>query len=416
MHVHYIPDFDGAGAVQGWFASMQDVTQRREIESRLAEADRLKDEFLATLAHELRNPLAPIRTSLDIMEHAGGDVEVLEEARKTMDRQVSHVERLVDDLLDVSRISRGYIPLKKERVPLAPIVHRALESVRARLMAAKHEVTVTLPPQSIYLHADPVRLTQVLTNLLDNASKYSAPGRRIRIGVDEAEGEALISVEDEGIGIPADQLSRIFEPFTQVDRTLERSWSGLGIGLMLVKRLVELHGGNVTVESDGRRGSKFVIRLPVMDEASSPSVPAAAPEAGAQAEHRRILVVDDNKDAATSLATLLRMIGHEVEIAFDGVDAVQTAERFRPEIVLLDIGLPKMNGYDACRAIRQRPWGEDVLIVALTGWGQEEDRRMAREAGFDDHLVKPVGFASLEKYWPRMPGGPAARKLSLTRN
>jgi PAS domain S-box-containing protein len=381
-----------------------DITERRRIERELREADRRKDEFLAMLAHELRNPLAPLRNMLEIMKRGDCDADLTQQARATMDRQLGHMARLVDDLLDVSRISRGRIELKRERVELASVVYQSVDTCRPLAECANHDVTVSLPPEPIHLDADPVRLAQVFGNLLNNACKYTEAGGRIGLSAELASAghqppEVVVKVTDSGIGIPPDKLDSIFEMFTQVDRTLERSQGGLGIGLTLAKRLVEMHGGSVQAFSDGAgRGSEFVVRLPVLidqqrkqRQAQPTGNQQPAPSA------RRVLVVDDNPDSAASLAMLLKLAGNETYTAHDGLEAVQAAETFRPDVVFLDIGLPKLNGRDAARRIREQPWGRNMVLVALTGWGQDEDRRRSQEAGFDHHMVKPVDYADLNK-------------------
>jgi len=354
------------------------------------ESDRRKDEFLATLAHELRNPLAPIRNMLEIMKRSDGDVALIEKARSTMERQLSHMVRLIDDLLDVSRISRGKLQLKRERIELASVVYPAIEACRPFAERARHEVSVTLPPERIYLDADPVRLAQVFGNILNNSCKYTAPGGKIWLSAERQGGDVLVRIKDTGVGIPSDQLSGIFEIFAQVDRTLEQSQGGLGIGLTLVKRLVEMHGGTVAAYSEGPdRGSELVVRLPVLREPPKEQQ-APEPAAAGSTPGRRVLVVDDNQDAAVSLAMLLELTGHEVRTAFDGLKAVEVAGEFLPDVVLMDLGMPKLNGYEAATRIREQMWGERMVLVAVTGWGQEDDRRRTAEAGFDGHLVKPV--------------------------
>ena len=394
--------FDEDGKPQRMLGVNIDITDRKRAEEALREADRNKDQFLATLAHELRNPLAPVRNALDILRLGGSDPRLLEDARAMMERQVAHLVRLIDDLLDVSRITRNRLELRTERVELAAIVEQAAETCRSRFEGSAQTFVVRLPEEPVRLDADPVRLAQVFGNLLTNASKYTARGGTITLDARVEHGDVIASVSDTGVGIPPDKLPQVFEMFTQIDRSLEQSRGGLGIGLALVKRLVELHGGSVTASSDGPgRGSTFTIRLPLADAA-----PATVPEADEQGEmmedasnrpHRRILVVDDNEDAAMTLAMLLNMKGSETCMAHDGFDAVEKAAEFRPDVILLDIGLPGMDGYDACREIRKQPWGTDITMIALTGWGQDDDRRRSMEAGFDLHLVKPVAPATLMK-------------------
>ena len=365
----------------------------------LREADRRKDEFLATLAHELRNPLAPISNALQIMRLAGASGAAAEQVRTMMERQLTQMVRLVDDLLDVSRITRGKIELRKERVELAAVVQSAVETCRPLIEAAGHELTLTLPPEPISLDADLIRLAQVFSNLLNNAAKYTEQGGHIWLTAERHGGEVMVKVRDTGLGIPTDMLPRTFDMFTQVDRALERSQGGLGIGLTLVKRLVEMHGGSVEARSDGPgKGSEFIVRLPVAVASAShqPRPPKGAGEKTAPPAKRRILVVDDNKDSADSLSMMLSITGMEVRTAYDGLEAVEAATAFNPDVVLLDIGMPKLNGYEAARRIREQPRGKDMLLVAVTGWGQEEDRRRSQEAGFNFHMLKPVDPAALQ--------------------
>jgi signal transduction histidine kinase/CheY-like chemotaxis protein len=375
----------------------------RRHDQAMRENRRRKDEFLAVLAHELRGPLAPLRNSLEIVKRVGGD-GVVQQARETMDRQLHHLVRLVDDLVDVSRITHDKIELRKRRVDLAPILRQALETAEPLAASAGLRLDVTLPPEPIPLDADPVRLTQVFSNILNNACKYTPPGGAVRLVAERHGAEAVVRIRDTGMGIAADQLDYVFEMFTQVERA-DRPLGGLGVGLTLVKRLLDMHGGTVTAHSDGPgKGSEFVVRLPVLKTAATTGLrtsdPAAIPPA------RRILVVDDNPDAADSLAALLAIDGNETHTAHDGVEAVQAAERLRPDVVLLDIGLPKLNGLEACRRIREQPWGKDMMLVALTGLGQADDRVNSAAAGFDRHMVKPVDYAALMRLLSEKP--PAA--------
>lgn len=381
-----------------------DLIERRRVQDALRqqtetlkETDRKKDEFLATLAHELRNPLAPIRSALQIMKLAKDNTSVIEQSRAMMERQLEQLVRLVDDLLDVSRISRGTIELQKERIELATVIRTALESCEALIKQHGHELTVTMPDEVVYLDADKVRLAQVLCNLLNNAAKYSDKGGRIGLSAERRGNDMVLRVKDSGVGIRADMLAKVFDLFMQVDRSLEKSQSGLGIGLTIVKQLVEMHGGQIEAKSGGHgQGSEFIILLPI---APSPTVPRPAELDGVPAgppTRRRILVVDDNVDVAQSLAMMLEMMGNEVHMAHDGQQGVEAAAALRPELILLDIGMPKLNGYEACRRIRQEPWGQGIVLAALTGWGQDEDKRRSQEAGFDVHLVKPVKPSMLE--------------------
>jgi CheY-like chemotaxis protein len=377
----------------------EDFTEKKLAEEALKEADRRKDEFLATLAHELRNPLAPIRNAVELMRRGSGDGAVTEMARSVMERQVGQMVRLVDDLLDISRITRGKLHLRKERVELAAVVTRAVEASRPLIDAQAHNLTVTLPQEPVHLEADPIRLAQVLSNLLTNAAKYTEKGGHIWLTAERHGAWVVLSVRDTGIGIAAGDLPRLFEMFSQVAPALERSQGGLGIGLALVRVLVELHGGGVEARSAGPgRGSEFTVRLPVVAaQAQRRPEPSADGEKSCAGLNCRILVADDLRDSADSLALVLRLAGHEVQTAHDGLEAVQAAAAFRPEVALLDIGMPKMNGYEAARHIRQQPWGKRTVLIAVTGWGQEEDKRRATEAGFDHHLTKPVEPAALEK-------------------
>jgi len=368
-----------------------DITDRKRTEDELREADRRKDEFLATLAHELRNPLAPMRNAVQILKAKGPRDPQLEWARGVLDRQAQLMARLLEDLLDVSRISRNRLELRWERVELAAVWEAALETSRPVIEAGHHEISVTLPAEPIHLEADPVRLAQVFANLLNNAAKYTEKGGRIQLTGERQGAHVVISVKDSGIGIGADALPRIFEIFSQANPALGRSQGGLGIGLSLAKGIVELHGGSIEARSDGPgRGSEFVVRLPVATATPVRELARATDEEPRAATTRRILIVDDNKDSAESLAILLRMMGNEVASAYDGELALAAAEATRPDVVLLDIGMPKLNGYDTCRRIREQPWGQRIFFIALTGWGQEQDRRRTEEAGFDRHMVKPV--------------------------
>jgi len=365
--------------------------ENAQLYRELRDADQRKDEFLATLAHELRNPLAPIRNGLQVLRLAGGGGAMVDEARSMMERQLSQMVRLVDDLLDVSRITRNKLDLKKQRIDLAAVVQSAIETSRPLIEQAGHEFSLTLPPAPIYLDADLTRLAQVFSNLLNNAARYTEAGGHIQLAVERQGSDVLVSVQDDGIGIAAETLPRIFEMFAQATPALERSQSGLGIGLSLVKGVVELHGGRVEARSAGPgRGSEFTVRLPVLIEQLVQEAPPGDEDEPLAVAKCRILVVDDLKDSADSLAMLLRMTGHEVHTAYDGEEAVSAAETFRPEVVLLDIGMPKLNGYDACRRIREQPWGKGLFLIALTGWGQDDDRRRTEAAGFNGHMVKPV--------------------------
>jgi len=386
--------------------SVSDITDRKVLEEQvrlrveeLAENDRRKDEFLATLAHELRNPLAPLSNAMAILSASGDEPGAFKRMRELMERQLGQMVRLIDDLLDVSRISRGKIDLRLERLDIASVIQQALEICRPLSEKASHRLEIDLPAEPVYIDADPVRLAQVFCNLLGNAFKFTEPNGHIRLATTIAGKELVVSIRDSGIGIPPDRLTDIFEIFTQLDRSLERPHSGLGIGLTLVKRLISLHGGEVVALSDGLgKGSEFVVRLPLADQQAAAVEPAVSRSStSARASGKKVLVVDDNQDSANSMSILLRLAGNQVETAHDGLQALEIAASFRPQVVLLDIGMPKLNGYDAARRIRGEDWGKDALLVALTGWGQEEDRRKSREAGFDEHLVKPVDYDKLMK-------------------
>ena len=370
----------------------------QKVAATLSDADRRKNEFLAMLAHELRNPLAPIRNALQVIKVTSGNEDSVQSASAIMERQIAQMVRLVDDLLDISRITTSKIELRRQRVDLLSIIAQAIETSRPVLESARQELTVKLPPQSLNLNADPIRLAQVFGNLINNSCKYSDPNGRIWLTVEQNGDEASVSVKDTGVGIPAKMLPNIFEMFTQVDQSLERSQGGLGIGLALVQRLVEMHGGSVSVKSDGPgKGSEFTVRLPMLAGVGQPPAPQVTISKPAPAIARRILVVDDNRDSAASLAMLLKFTGNETRTAFDGLEAVEAAAAFQPEVVLLDIGLPKLNGFEAARQIRDQASGRCPVLIALTGWGQEEDRRRSKEAGFDGHMVKPVDHANLMK-------------------
>jgi len=370
----------------------------RQRAADLAEADRNKDEFLAMLAHELRNPLAPVRNALQILRTSDLSDERQRWSRDVMDRQVRHMARLVDDLLDVARIRGGLIALRKESVDLAAVLERAVETARPVLDAKRHELIVRPPSPPVRLVADPTRLAQVFSNLLQNAAKYTDEGGRIELTAGRDGDAVAVRVKDNGRGIRPSLLSKVFDLFTQGDRSLARTQGGLGIGLTLVRSLVQSHGGTVEAFSAGEgQGSEFVVRLPVVDsEVGAPSPAAEGGTARRAVPARRILVVDDNRDGAESLALLLRTGGHEVRTAHDGPGALEAARAFRPHVVFLDIGLPGMDGYEVARRLRKEPGMEKGLLAALTGYGQEEDRRKAMEAGFNVHLVKPADIDTLQ--------------------
>jgi signal transduction histidine kinase len=382
----------------------------RELEAMnraLKEADRHKDEFLAVLAHELRNPLAPIRNAVEIMRRSEvGDAQ-LTWSRDVIERQVKHLSRLVDDLLDVSRITRGNINLNRETLTVGSIVARALETVQPLVAEQRHELVVEMPDDTLEVNGDLTRLTQVLGNLLNNAAKYTDAGGHILLKVARTGAELELRVRDSGIGIPTELLPRLFNLFTQVDANKHRAQGGLGIGLALVRQLVHMHGGTVVAHSDGpTTGSEFVVRLPLCSDSAVESACATAMPGAAcrpNGRGRRILLADDNQDALESLATLLRCEGHVVFTASDGVEALQLAAQCQPEVMLLDIGMPKLDGYEVAKQVRTQPWGSATVLIALTGWGQDDDRRRSREVGFNSHLVKPLDFDSLTVILARLP-------------
>ena len=385
------------GTPEQFLSVSRDVTEQRQAEEALKEADRRKDEFLAMLSHELRNPLAPIRNSVDIFRLIGSNEPALVAGSDMIERQVMHMVRLVDDLLDVSRVSRGKIQLRKEPIDLVAAVEQAIETSQPLISARRHELTVSLPEGPVRVEGDFTRLAQVVLNLLNNAAKYTEPRGKILLTVLKEHDLAVIRVRDNGRGIDSVALKSLFDLFYQADRNLDRSDGGLGIGLSLVKSLVQMHGGTVEAHSAGRgKGSEFVVSLPCIAdiEAKPPTETIVAPAKAGRAV--RILVVDDNLDSANSMALLLRLEGHEVLTAHDGKQAVEISLRERPDVVLLDIGLPELNGYQVCEAMRAAGLTE-TLIVAMTGYGQKEDRRLSMEAGFDDFQVKPVDLRAIRE-------------------
>ena len=420
---------DTAGRVTGAVNALVDITERKAAEAALIasreslrEQDHRKDVFLATLAHELRNPLTPIRNAMHVIRLAGDNRAAVAQTRSMIERQLAQLVRLVDDLLDVSRITRGKIELRKERVELQSVVRQAVETSSALLDHYGHVLQVVMPPAPVYVSADPARLAQVFSNLLNNAAKYTPPRGRIALEVRVGDERVEISVRDNGIGLPKEMLGRVFEMFTQVDTSLDKSRGGLGVGLAIVRRLIEMHGGRVEARSDGPdKGSEFIVHLarsldePKVEAPSEPRLPPMRREA--TPSKRRILVVDDNVDLADSLAMMLGMLGHEVRVVHDGPAAIAATAEFAPDLVFLDIGMPRMNGYDTCRNIRQGPNGQDAVIIALSGWGQDHDKQRSREAGMDLHLVKPFDPALLESMLAEIGGRdetPAVRPAAVT--
>ena len=390
------PLYDTHGEIYGCVSVCVDLTERKLAEQALRQADRRKDEFLATLSHELRNPLAPIRTALELMRIAREDRELVEKSRATMERQLAHLVRITDDLLDVSRITQNKLELRRERVDLRSAVHSAIEATRSLLESRGHNLTLEVPPLPIWVDADATRLAQVFSNLLNNAAKYTNPGGQVRIAAAVVNARAIVSVADTGVGIPADMLPRVFDMFTQLQEHRDRTYGGLGIGLSLAKRLVELHGGSIEVRSEGTdRGTSVRVDLPLAAPAAISRSRAVRSTSAADAGCR-ILVAEDNDDAAEMMRVMFEFKGHEVRVAHDGVEAVDIAATFNPHIAFLDIGMPRMDGYEAARRIRDL-LGRRVVLVALTGWGQDEDKRRSHEVGFDRHVTKPPEPELLER-------------------
>lgn len=377
--------------------------QRDELKNyadALKEADRRKDEFLAVLAHELRNPLAPIRYALEIVRMSQ-DGKISEEIRGMMDRQVTHLVRLIDDLLDVSRVSRGKIDLRKENVALQTALHAAVETSRPVIESGHHELALHIPDEPLLLNADVTRLSQVVSNLLNNAAKYTSPGGKISLSVRREENEVMIAVADNGVGIPEAMLPKVFELFTQVEKGIERSRGGLGIGLALASQLVELHEGSIKAESGGNgQGSTFTVRLPLLQNGTLTA--GNESETPVEGSSLKVLIVDDNVSSAETTGRMLTMIGHETTLAFDGPEALKAARALKPDVIMLDLGMPGMSGYEVCRELRREPGFENTMLIAQTGWGQERDRLKTQEAGFDHHLTKPVDLQELSRLLARV--------------
>jgi PAS domain S-box-containing protein len=397
------PIRDPGGRIIGASSIARDIRGRKALEESLRESDRRKDEFLAVLAHELRNPLAPIRNGVAALRLALPDDRTLRSTGDIIERQVRQMARLLDDLLDVSRITHNKLDLRKEQLTLRTVLDAAQETCRPVVEAASQAISMTMPAAPIHLHGDPVRLAQVFSNLISNASKYSHPGATIRISAEVRGSEVTVSVADDGIGIQPEALPAIFEMFSQATQARTRAQGGIGIGLSLVRGLVELHGGRVSARSEGiGRGSTFEVRLPL--GAGVAARPVADTDGGAERPvHRRVLIADDNRDGAESLAMVMTVFGCEVRTAYDGASAVRTAESFEPEVVFLDLGMPGMDGFEAARRIRSLPGGSTTVLIALTGWGQERDRQRTSEAGFDAHLVKPIDPLSMRSFLEQLP-------------
>lgn len=391
-----MPLFHPDGSVREWVGAFTDIEDQKRLETELRESDRHKDEFLAMLAHELRNPLAPIRNSLALLRLGEAESATMKTALAILERQVSQMVHLVDDLLDLNRVKRGKIRLRLEKLELGSVVKDAVEAVLPAARARNLDLAVKVSAEPMYVSGDSTRLAQVVGNLLSNACKFTEPGGRVGIAVDSVDHQAVIRVHDSGIGLAADQMDRVFDLFTQSHTALEQSQGGLGIGLALVKTLTEMHGGTVEVRSAGPgKGSEFIVRLPTLSEIGQPLQPEAEPKLPKTARKCRILIVDDNQDSADSLALLLKLAGHETHTTYDGLTALEAAATVRPEVILLDIGLPDLNGYEVAHTLRAKPWGKNIVLLALTGWGQPEDKLRSQESGFDGHLVKPVEVASL---------------------
>ena len=385
------------GEIIGASKIARDITERKRADRLLREADRQKDEFLATLAHELRNPLAPICAAAELLKRAKTLAPELRAATAILERQARHMTHLVDDLLDMSRITSGRIRLQPEPIELTELLKSVIETYRQSADTLRHQVSFAASGVPVHVNGDRIRLTQVVSNILHNAVKYTAPGGRIEVALHTHNREAIVTVRDNGMGIPPEMLEHIFEPFAQLDRSYERADGGLGIGLTLAKRLIELHQGRIEARSSGRgKGTEFLFHLPVV--AAAPAKPASAPqkhpEFGASC---RVLIADDNHDAAVSLSMLLQSMGHDTRVVHDGIEALEEADVFHPDVVLLDIGMPRLDGYETARRIASRPWATATQIVAVTGWGQEADRQRAKEAGFHRHLVKPVDIEALRE-------------------
>jgi CheY-like chemotaxis protein/two-component sensor histidine kinase len=373
-----------------------DIDDAKRLQQKLATDDKKKDEFIATLAHELRNPLAPIRNALHIMR-LSTERRVQDESRSMIERQVEHLVRLVDDLFDMSRITQGRLGLHTQRVDLRSVLHDAIAASRLRIEKQKHNFTASLPQTPVLINGDATRLAQVVSNLLNNAARYTPDGGRITLTASCEGGDVVLSVRDNGIGIAEGMLSTIFDMFTQGAR-LTNHLGGMGIGLTLVKRIVEMHGGSVEARSSGPgRGAEFIVRLPITVSERRQFPRTQETKLDKPQSRRRVLVVDDNSDSVASLAMMLDLMGHETAIAKDGEEALVVAEAFRPDLIFLDIGLPKINGHDVARAIRAKPWGKDVILIALSGWGQPDDIRRSLEAGFNHHLAKPAGREEVER-------------------
>jgi PAS domain S-box-containing protein len=391
-----IPRHNADGQFAGYIGSCVDVTPQREAEDKLREADRRKDEFLAVLSHELRNPLAPITMAADLLRKKPARDAEESALHDVLVRQTAQLTRLLDDLLDVNRIRSGKIALRRQAMDLNEAVARAVESVAPQFVSKKQDLTIDIPREPIFVDADPTRMSQVTANLLSNASKFTPARGRIALSLARKDGHALLRVKDSGIGISKEQVPHIFEMFAQVEPTQIKTEGGLGVGLALTRMLIDLHGGNIEVKSEGAgRGTEFSVRLPAIAP-SATATTAPLPRATDLHPHYRVLVADDNVDSALMLSEALRGMGHDVRAVHDGLATIAAAESFAPQVAFLDIGMPRMNGYDAGKKLREE-FGDRIMLVAVTGWGQESDRRRAKEASFDHHLTKPVDLRAIEK-------------------
>lgn len=400
------------GEVSGIVSIFTDMTERKKVENALRNAGRAKDEFLATLAHELRNPLAPLRNAIEILRLQGVQTPESQWALDIMGRQMQQMTRLIDDLLDIARITGNKLELKKEVIELADILKVAIETAKPLIESFGHEFSVVLPQEPIYLKGDSVRIAQAISNLLNNAAKYTESGGRIWLTAERRGREIVIVVRDSGIGISAEMLPHVFEMFTQAERP-SGTKGGLGIGLTLAKRLVKMHRGSIHVESKGLgKGSSFAVHLPIIfEEEEAVETPISLPH---EAASMRILIVDDNEDAVSTLNMMLHLAGHDTRTARDGIEAVDVANTYRPNVVLLDIGMPRMNGYEAAETIRKQSWGSKMALIAMTGWGQESDRQKSKDSGFDEHLVKPVDPQVLLKLLKKMEQNRIAQEKRAT--
>ena len=395
--------FSEKGEALSVFGIVNDISDRkaaeeqlRELNNQLSISDRRKDEFLATLAHELRNPLAPMRNVLEIMRLKENENSFIRWSRDVIERHLLQMTHLVDDLMEASRISQGRLKLRIQQIDICSVLQQAVEASQPLMQELKHRLTIIKPDTSIIIDADPTRIIQIISNLLTNAAKYTPEGGTIRLNIFQDKGEVVLSVRDSGIGIPPDQLSNVFTMFSQLRPAIERSQGGLGIGLSLVRGLVELHGGTIRANSEGDgKGSEFTVRLPISNATVRETAGPAEKSVSPSVTSKRILVVDDNVDAADSLALLLEMSGHTTRSVHTGSEAAIAAEEFLPDIVLLDIGLPDINGYEVARRIRQQSCGRTMFLIAATGWGQDKDKALAEAAGFDSHLTKPVDYQEL---------------------